>query len=52
MSPKPKAEDTVYWHMLTEEERRGKKGRDFLAFWKAWTKDWDKPIKELTYVRR
>ena len=46
---KPKAEDTYYWHMLTEEERRGKKGREFKAFYEEWTKDWDKPVKDLVY---
>jgi len=48
---KPRAEDTYYWHMLTEKERRGKKGREFKAFFEKWTKDWGKPIKSLIYRR-
>lgn len=35
---RPRAEDTYYWHSLTEKERAGEKGRDFKAFYKEWTK--------------
>lgn len=43
------AEDTFYWHCLTPKERAGRKGRDFKAFYKAWTKGLDEPIKDLVY---
>ena len=45
-------EETVYWHCLTPDEKKGRKGREFKAFFKEWTKGLNEPIKELTYVRR
>ena len=48
----PKAEDTYYWYSLTDKERKGRRGRDFKAFWKEWTKGLDKPIKSLVYENR
>ena len=46
---KPRAEDTWYWYYLTPKERAGKRGREFKAFWKEWTRGWGKPIKSLVY---
>lgn len=45
-----RAEDTFYWHCLTPKERKGRKGREFKSFYKAWTKALAEPIKHLVYT--
>ena len=45
-------EETVYWQCLTPDERKGRKGKEFRAFFKEWTKGLTLPVKELTYVQR
>lgn len=46
---KPRAEDTYYWHSLSDKEKAGKKGRDFKAFFKAWTQHYGEAITSLVY---
>jgi len=45
-------EETLYWQCLTPDERKGRKGKEFRAFFKEWTKGLTLPVKELTYVQR
>ena len=45
----PDYRDTVYWGLLSDKEKAGRKGKDFKAFYKHWLKGHSGPVRDLVY---